>query len=217
MTEGADMTAGHTEQVVLLDEQGHPIGVADKHAAHHRQTPLHLAFSCYVFSERGELLVTRRAAHKKTWPGEWTNSACGHPAPGEDIIAAVRRRTGEELGIGLQDLRVVLPAFRYRATMPNGVTENEFCPVFAAVTVDEPHPDPDEVAATEWVRWAEFRDDVVAGRRKVSPWCATQLAQLTGHPDNPLDWEPADTAALPPAAGAGQPPPARASDRRRPR
>ena len=76
---------------------------------HHASTPLHLAFSCYVLDESGRLLVTRRALSKATFPGVWTNTCCGHPAPGEAIEDAVVRRVGQELGITLHDLRLVLP------------------------------------------------------------------------------------------------------------
>ena len=67
-----------------------------------------------MLDESGRLLVTRRALSKATLPGVWTNTCCGHPAPGEAIEDAVVRRVGQELGITLHDLRLVLPAFRYR-------------------------------------------------------------------------------------------------------
>lgn len=46
------------EHVVLLDEQDKPSGTLEKYAAHTLNTPLHLAFSCWLFNEDGQLLVT---------------------------------------------------------------------------------------------------------------------------------------------------------------
>ena len=185
-----------TEQVVLLDETGRATGEADKHAVHHGSTPLHLAFSCYVLDESGRLLVTRRALSKATFPGVWTNTCCGHPAPGEAIQDAVVRRVGQELGISLHDVRLVLPAFRYTALMDNGVLENEMCPVFTATTVGDVHADPVEVEQHRWEPWSEFRDSVLAGRA-VSSWCREQVAQL---PADLASSSACPRSALPPAA-----------------
>lgn len=182
---GASPTArSEAELVVLLSEAGHPIGTAAKDEVHHRDTPLHLAFSCYVFDPQGRLLITRRAWSKRTWPGVWTNSCCGHPAPGESPAEAVHRRVAEELRIEVIELRVVLPDFRYRAVMDDGVVENEVCPVYVGTCPDPESlaPDPSEVSEHAWVGWLEFREDVRSGRREVSPWCRLQLGQLARDP-----------------------------------
>lgn len=189
------------EQVVLLDDAGHAIGTAAKRLVHHQTTPLHLAFSCYVFDASGSVLLTRRALQKATWPGAWTNSFCGHPAPGEAWPQALSRRARQELGIELSSLAIALPAFRYRAVMDNGVVENEICPVFTAVTTDQVRADPAEVAAVEWVEWPVFRAEVLAGERAVSPWCADQVRQLSDDEPHPPGGRSTDWSALPPRAG----------------
>jgi isopentenyl-diphosphate delta-isomerase len=187
------------ERVVLLDEEGHAIGTEDKRVVHDTNTRLHLAFSCYVFDAGGRLLVTQRAFDKLTWPGVWTNTLCGHPAPGEGVVDAVRRRAGQELGIGLDDPRVVLPRFRYRAVMPNGTVENEMCPVLVAWTGDQPGPDPAEVVSSEWVDWRGFKEHTLSGQRDVSPWCLDQMVRLAPLGDDPRTWPAASRSALPPA------------------
>jgi isopentenyl-diphosphate Delta-isomerase len=187
------------EQVVLLDETGEAIGVEDKATVHHRQTPLHLAFSCYVFNDRGEFLLTQRAHHKRTFPGVWTNTCCGHPAPEEEMKAAITRRLGEELGLRVRGLELVLPGFRYRAEMDD-VVENEMCPVFMAFTSDSPSPNPDEVAETRWVSWPEFSAGVLSGEVEVSPWCRLQVAELAGLGPDPARWPTGAPVQLPPAA-----------------
>ena len=189
-----------TELVVLLDDAGRAIGTADKATVHGPDTPLHLAFSAYLFDDRGRTLFTRRALDKRTFPGVWTNSVCGHPAPGETLPEAIRRRAARELGLAVDDLRLVLPEFAYRAEM-HGVVENETCPVYAGWLApgSAPAPAADEVAEVEWVAWPELVDAVGAGR-PVSPWCARQVPLLAALGTDPESWPEAADDALPPAA-----------------
>ena len=167
-----------TEQVVLLSDDGHPVGTADKIAVHTTDTALHLAFSCHVMNEAGEVLVTRRALTKLTWPGVWTNSFCGHPGPGESMQDAIARRAERELGITISRLEIVLPDFRYRAVDASGIVENEVCPVYRAVTADPVVPNPDEVAEFAWVSPDSLHAAAVAAPYAFSPWLGWQLEQL---------------------------------------
>jgi isopentenyl-diphosphate delta-isomerase len=171
--------ADHTEQVVLLDNDGKPVGVADKIGVHTTETALHLAFSCHVFDSAGRLLVTRRSLGKLTWPGVWTNSFCGHPAPGETLEDAVARRASVELGITVTNVSLVLPDFRYRAVDASGIVENEICPVFRAETTDAVAANPDEVAEWEWVEPAALTTAASAAPYAFSPWLVWQLEQLS--------------------------------------
>lgn len=179
MTERPDrapIPAEPADEVVLLDPAGCPIGAADRVAVHTGDTPLHLAFSSYLFNERGEALLTRRALTKLTWPGVWTNSCCGHPRPEETVEDAVRRRIRQELGLTVTDVVPLVPDFAYRATDASGVVENEICPVFAVFGVDaDPTPDPDEVAEWAWVPWSEFVTSITGTPRAFSPWSAAQV------------------------------------------
>jgi len=166
------------EQVVLLSDAGEHIGVADKALVHTTETALHLAFSCHVYNADGKVLVTRRALSKLTWPGVSTNSICGHPAPGEDMAAAIIRRAQHELGITVSDVQLVLPDFRYRAVDSSGIVENEICPVYRAVTTDAVAPNPAEVDEFEWVDPQSLHAAVAGTPFAFSPWLGWQLEQL---------------------------------------
>lgn len=166
------------EKVVLLDPQHQAIGEMDKALVHHRETPLHLGFSCYVANSAGQILVTRRALDKKTWPGVWSNAFCGHPAPSEPVETALVRRAEQELGFEVAAPSCQLPEFRYRAVDDSGVVENEFCPVFVTQAQSEPQPNPSEVMAYRWVWADELAIAVEATPWAFSPWMVEQLKQL---------------------------------------
>lgn len=172
------------EQVVLVDTSGEPVGTAAKDRVHRTLeeggTALHLAFSCHVYRTDGAVLLTRRALSKRAFPGVWTNAVCGHPEPGEELRAAVRRRVRQELGLDLVGVEDLLPDFRYRAADAAGVEENEICPVFVALADADPSPAPDEVSEWVWADPAAVATAVAATPFAYSPWIVEQYAQGAG-------------------------------------
>jgi isopentenyl-diphosphate delta-isomerase len=161
------------EYVVLVDEEDAPLGEGEKLAVH-RAGQLHRAFSVFAFNADGELLLQRRALGKYHSGGLWTNSACGHPRPGEATADAARRRLGEELGIGCGELE---PAgtLRYRADILD-LVENELDHLFATTVEHDPVPDPDEIMEYRYVSPDELDAWLAAAPAEFTAWFAPAWA-----------------------------------------
>lgn len=157
------------ELVVLIDEQNKEIGTAPKDMVHTKNTPLHRGFSLFLFNAKNELLLTRRVRTKKTFPGVWTNTVCGHPAPGESTADAAKRRLKDELGI-VTDVKEVAP-YRYRFADANGIVENEICPILVS------HAD-NEIEEWKWMPWQEFLIEIKNNPQKYSPWSVEEATIL---------------------------------------
>ncbi len=163
-----------TEHVILLNAQEFPL-VRWKSMPHTRQTPSYISRSLsWLFNAKGQLLVTRRALSKKAWPGVWTNSVCGHPQLGESSEDAVIRRCRYELGVEITPPESIYPDFRYRATDPSGIVENEVCPVFAARTTSALQINDDEVMDYQWCDLADVLHGIDATPWAFSPWMVMQ-------------------------------------------
>ena len=52
------------EHVVLVSSEDDDLGLAEKATVHTAETPLHRAFSSFLFNSKGELLLQQRAHHK---------------------------------------------------------------------------------------------------------------------------------------------------------
>jgi isopentenyl-diphosphate delta-isomerase len=166
------------DMIVYVDEDDNPIGTERKLPAHDGDTKLHRAFSVFIFNDKGELLLQQRALTKKTWPGVWSNSCCGHVMLHETTEQAARRRLKYELGMSVDKLHLILPHFRYRAEK-DGVVENEICPVFVGFTSFQPTPNPNEVNDVKWVDWEQFVIEVADPANGYSPWAREEVELLS--------------------------------------
>ncbi len=153
--------------VILVDEQDMPVGVMEKMEVHQKAL-LHRAFSIFIFNERGEMLLHKRADKKYHSGGLWTNACCSHPRPGEDTLAAAGKRLQEEMGI-VTDIKKAFD-FVYRAELDNGLTEHEFDHVFTGIYSGEIVPDKEEVSDYCYKAIDEIKDSIRSHPQKYTEW-----------------------------------------------
>lgn len=190
-----DQVAMMEEKVILVNEQDEVIGAESKKVSHLLEEidagMLHRAFSVFLFTPEGKLVLQQRAASKITFPAYWANTCCSHPLhiPSEleltnalGVKRAARRKLAQELGIPQED--VPLSAFEFVSRIHYGAPANDPDNMWAEHEIDHilicrpptmPRiaPNPNEVQATaaftptelaEWVNSAEERGELIA------PW-----------------------------------------------
>ena len=129
--------------VILVDESDRQIGVMEKMEVHQKAL-LHRAFSIFIFNNKGEMLLQKRAADKYHSGGLWTNACCSHPQPGQTTIEAAINRLQEEMGFTTPIQKAF--DFIYKASFDNGLTEHEFDHVFTGIYEGTIIPDKEEVS-----------------------------------------------------------------------
>ncbi|WP_063047926.1 isopentenyl-diphosphate Delta-isomerase [Nocardia pseudovaccinii] len=172
--------------VELVDEHGRAIGSRSVAEAHRPPGYLHRAFSVLLYDASGQILLQRRAAVKTRFPQCFSNTCCGHPAPGQDVVAAASIRLMEELNLTVTELTEA-GIYRYRAADPCGdQVEHEWDHVLVgAISGDLPDPNPAEVSECAWVDPAELLGRVSTAPESYTPWLrgvleiATRAADFT--------------------------------------
>jgi isopentenyl-diphosphate delta-isomerase len=159
------------ELVVLVDEQDRELGAMEKLRAH-QEGALHRAVSVIILDASGRLLLQQRAAGKYHGARLWSNTACGHPRPGEPPKEAAARRLYEEMGLSCE-LRAV-GTFVYRAAVGE-LIEHEVDHVFVGETLREPLPDPTEVMAWRAIEATHLRRDLQERPDRYTPWLGRVL------------------------------------------
>jgi len=155
------------ETVILVDEKDHPLGTQEKLAAH-LIPQRHRAFSIFIFNNKGETLIQRRALEKYHSPGLWANSCCGHPRPGEEVRTAASRRLNEELGFTCP--LVPRTTVCYTLKLEKDLWELEYTHVFKGTYEREINPNPEEICEIKWISPEILRKDVLAHPNQYARW-----------------------------------------------
>ena len=164
-------------QVVLVDEADKLLGLKEKFLTHHNPVPLHRAISIIIYNhDQSQILITKRAKNKPTWPGYWSNAVCTHPLPNESYLACAQRRLVEELGFACE-LKEVFH-FIYEAQFDETWGEHELDHVFVGEYEGEVKPDPAEVVESKWIKIEDLQKDLVNHPDLYTPWFKTILEKL---------------------------------------
>ena len=155
------------EWVILVDRDDRETGVMEKMEAH-RKALLHRAVSVFIFNDKEEMLLQRRAMSKYHSPGLWTNTACTHPRPGESNVGAAERRITVEKGLKASLQKCF--DFIYHAPLDNNLAEHEFDHVFCGVTNDIPQADPAEVMDYKYMEAGELLNDIQKHPENYTVW-----------------------------------------------
>ena len=179
------VVSSEDEQLILVDRDDNEIGYRSKAECHDGDGVLHRAFSIFLFNDAGELLLQKRAAKKRLWPGYWSNSICSHPRRGESLQIATARRLDDELGVEASLERVY--HFCYRARFGEPGSEHELCHVFLGRLHGEIGPNRNEIDAVRLIERGAVDGELRDNADKFTPWFRQEWRTLSEDYSDYLD------------------------------
>ncbi len=166
------------EHVVLVSEKDEVLGTMEKMKAHQNGI-LHRAFSVFLFNDRGEMLLQKRAEGKYHSPNQWTNAVCSHPRLNETYLDGARRRMKEELGI--ETTLSEKFHFIYKADVGQNLWEHELDHVFTGIYNGEIHPNKDEVGEVRYISIDDLDLEMQANPDHFTEWFKIILEEYKHH------------------------------------
>tara|TARA_B100000497_G_C7435390_1_gene271470 strand:- start:8 stop:526 length:519 start_codon:yes stop_codon:yes gene_type:complete len=155
------------DNVILVDVHDKQIGLMPKLEAHEKGV-LHRAFSVFIFNNKGELMLQRRALSKYHSPGLWTNTCCSHQRDGESNILAAKRRLNEEMGFVTELIEKT--SFVYKANFDNGLTEHELDHIIVGKYNHSPVINSSEVDSWKWMSMEDIRNNINDQPHNYTAW-----------------------------------------------
>lgn len=155
------------QSLILVDNLDNPIGIMDKLEAHQKGL-LHRAFSIFIWNQKRELLIHKRAANKYHSANLWTNTCCSHPQPNEATIDAAIRRLQEEVGFSTNLQHRF--HFIYKTELENNLIEHELDHVFIGEYNEDFTPNPDEISETRWISIENLKNEIETSPDNFTYW-----------------------------------------------
>lgn len=121
------------ELIDIITPDGKPTGEVALKSEAHKHGWFHATVHVWLYTKNHQILLQKRAASKKVFPGLWDISVAGHIAAGEEILQAAQREIFEELGINISlDKLQKIGTRIHQVKHDNGIQDNELHHVFIA-------------------------------------------------------------------------------------
>lgn len=166
------------ELVVLVNPEDEVLGLMEKQQAHINGL-LHRAFSVFLFNERGEMLLQKRASQKYHSPNQWTNAVCSHPRNDETYLEGAKRRLKEELGIDAELTEKF--HFIYKADVGGGLWEHELDHVFTGTYNADFFLNKDEVEEIRYISLEDLDKEIAEHPEQFTEWFKIILEEYKHH------------------------------------
>lgn len=166
------------EQVVVVSENDEILGLMEKMEAHENGI-LHRAFSVFLFNDKGEMLLQKRAPVKYHSPNQWTNAVCSHPKIDETYLEGAQRRLNEELGI-TADLTEKF-SFIYKADVGQNLWEHELDHVFTGNYEGSFVLNNDEVSEVRYISMQQLDEEMNENPENFTEWFKIILKEYKDH------------------------------------
>ncbi len=155
------------ELIILVNENNKKIWYWEKQDVHVKWL-LHRAFSIFIFNDKKELLLQKRAKEKYHCCWLRTNTVCSHPRKWESYETATHRRLIEEVWFDTEIKNLWNIVYNHK--FDNWLSEYEHDTVFIWKYNKDPIVNPEEIMDYQWISLDELIQKVKANPKNFTPW-----------------------------------------------
>lgn len=149
------------EYIDIVDNTGKPTGKSILKSIIHQKGYYHHTAHIWIYTKKGEILLSQRSAKKTICPLMWDVSVAGHIDAGETAEEAAIRETKEEIDLKISQSDLLkVGVFECFQSYENGIIDNEFHNTFLVelkVDISELKPQESEVEALKLVSLDDFQ------------------------------------------------------------
>ncbi|MBW1298371.1 NUDIX hydrolase [Aquimarina litoralis] len=158
------------ELIDIVTEEGFFTGDTRMKSEAHRLGLYHNSVHIWLYDQRGNILIQKRAHNKDTYPNLWDVSVAGHIGAGESPKNAALREVQEEIGLCLQASNLEFIGKYLAKKEPSvNIIDNEFHYIYIAI-LTKPIADlkvqKEEVSAIKLISTESLQEDIEHEIRK---------------------------------------------------